>query len=215
MPEAARVSRPACPKCKSPLVHRSRWKPGEQVLRLVRCRPYRCEECEHRYYGRAEPPPEPAPDAPRPRPWAAILGSGIAGLGVLAWGIVHFWNAAPPAIAPAVAKAVPPPAAAPVPVPAAPVKENRPVEEPARKSAGTFEVQLGAFRTAASAEKLGQLARSRNLPVRTRRPGPGSRTRLYHVLLDQPFARQREAEKMAGEIRREHAIKAIVMRVEE
>lgn len=205
------MSRPDCPVCRSPMVRRSRWKPGEQVLRLVRWRPYRCHDCEHRFYGRAEAPPDPGPEAPRPRPWTAILGAGIALLGLVAWLTVRFWKADPPAPPQPVARPEPPRPAAPAPV--APAAEPKPAAAAPRPAA--FEVQLGAFRTAASAEKLEQLARSRNLPVRTRRPGPGTRTRLFHVLLDRPFARQRDAEKAAGEIRREHAIKAIVMRVEE
>lgn len=48
-----------------------------------------------------------------------------------------------------------------------------------------------------------------------RRPGRGGRSRLFRVLISDGFVKQRDAEKVpADAIRKQHAIKAIVMRVE-
>ena len=105
--------------------------------------------------------------------------------------------------------------------PAAPVKPAaaKPAPEPKPPAPqvaaeAAFEVQLGAFRGAASAEELEARARAAGLAAVVRRPGRGGRSRLFRVLLSDGFVKQRDAEKVADAIRKQHAIKAIVMRVE-
>lgn len=210
------MSRPACPACKSDNVHRSRRSGWERLLGVGGVRPYRCHACDHRFFGRIDPAEDSNAEAFNGRVRTALLGAGILIVGGVAGSMVYSCTAGQPAVqrpapvaqpaapaAPALAK---PAAVKPAPEPTPPV--------PKAKGEVAFEVQLGAFRGAASAEELEARAREAGLAVVVRRPGRGTRTRLFRVMLSEGFVKQREAEKVADAIRKKHAIKAIVMRVE-
>ena len=145
-----------------------------------------------------------------------LAGSLLVVLGPSLWRRVGFRGAPR-------AQAAAPRPAAPTPPPAAPVPTA--VPEPSREtargpvpgvasSAAGFRVQLGAFRTARAAEDLADLARRRNLAVKVLGPGSGRESRLHHVLLDTLFEQQLAAEQTAAEMRRKHAIKAIVLKAD-
>jgi DNA-directed RNA polymerase subunit RPC12/RpoP len=46
-----------CPYCNSAELRRSRTRNLERLLRLARIRPYRCEDCDARFYARDITPP--------------------------------------------------------------------------------------------------------------------------------------------------------------